>query len=89
VREIFGGREPLDDPGLDPIFQQLIGAAPTKPFECVGGVEEVRAALSIISRQPSPPKLVWQFVESFASWVFSPERAEEISHGQIRGTLGK
>lgn len=35
----------LDDQELLPVFNQLIGVAPEKPFECVGTVEEVNAAI--------------------------------------------
>jgi UDP-N-acetyl-alpha-D-muramoyl-L-alanyl-L-glutamate epimerase len=39
-----GGGEPLDHPELKPKFQTLLGAG-TKPFECVGEVNECRAAI--------------------------------------------
>lgn len=46
INGIFG-RCLLDDPSLLPFFHQLTGRAATKPFECVGTVEEVRCALSM------------------------------------------
>ncbi|HEX4291799.1 MAG TPA: hypothetical protein VH021_22930 [Trebonia sp.] len=46
-----GGAEPLDQPELKPKFQTLLGAG-TKPFECVGEVNECRAAVVLAaSRQ--------------------------------------
>jgi len=43
---IFGGREPLADPSLAGRFRALLGDADlSKPFECVGEVNECRAAL--------------------------------------------
>jgi UDP-N-acetyl-alpha-D-muramoyl-L-alanyl-L-glutamate epimerase len=43
--------EPLDNPELKPKFQTLLGAG-TKPFECVGEVNECRAAVMLAaSRQ--------------------------------------
>ena len=43
---IFGGREPLADPGLAGRFRALLGDTDlSKPFECVGEVNECRAAL--------------------------------------------
>jgi UDP-N-acetyl-alpha-D-muramoyl-L-alanyl-L-glutamate epimerase len=43
---IFGGREPLADPGLAGKFRSLLGDVDlSKPFECVGEVNECRAAL--------------------------------------------
>ncbi len=49
---VFGGAEPLDDPGLADAFAALVGAAGTKPFECVGDVDECRAALHLTARRP-------------------------------------
>ena len=43
---IFGGREPLADPALAGRFRALLGDTDlSKPFECVGEVNECRAAL--------------------------------------------
>ncbi len=43
---IFGGREPLADPALAGRFRSLLGDVDlSKPFECVGEVNECRAAL--------------------------------------------
>lgn len=43
------GKNMLDDAELKPIFDQLVGMAETKPFECVGTIAEVRTALSMAS----------------------------------------
>jgi hypothetical protein len=54
LRAVFaadgGGGEPLDNPGLAPKFQTLLGAG-TKPFECVGEVNECRAAVVLAARR--------------------------------------
>ena len=46
LNRIFG-KSMLDDTTLQHEFLQLIGEAETKPFECVGTVDEVRQALSM------------------------------------------
>jgi hypothetical protein len=55
LRAVFaadgGGGEPLDDPGLAPKFRALLGSG-TKPFECVGEVNECRAAVVLAARRP-------------------------------------
>ena len=55
LRAVFaadgGGGEPLDDPDLAPKFRSLLGAG-TKPFECVGEVNECRAAVVLAARRP-------------------------------------
>jgi UDP-N-acetyl-alpha-D-muramoyl-L-alanyl-L-glutamate epimerase len=50
---IFGGREPLADESLAPLFRSLVGvSADTKPFECVGDVVECRVAALLAAARP-------------------------------------
>ena len=55
LRAVFaadgGGGEPLDNPELAPKFEALLGSG-TKPFECVGEVNECRAAVVLAARRP-------------------------------------
>ena len=55
LRAVFaadgGGGEPLGDPALRPRFETLLGAG-TKPFECVGEVNECRAAVLLAAGRP-------------------------------------
>ena len=55
LRAVFaadgGGSEPLDNPELKPRFQTLLGSG-TKPFECVGEVNECRAAVVLAASRP-------------------------------------
>jgi hypothetical protein len=46
-----GGGEPLDNPELKPKFASLLGSG-TKPFECVGEVNECRAAVVLAADRP-------------------------------------
>ena len=50
LNEIFG-KSMLDDKSLEHEFRQLLGEAETKPFECVGTVDEVRQALGMAVRR--------------------------------------
>jgi hypothetical protein len=54
LRAVFaadgGGGEPLDNPELRGKFQTLLGSG-TKPFECVGEVNECRAAVVLAARR--------------------------------------
>ena len=54
LRAVFaadgGGAEPLSDPALAPKFGALLGTG-TKPFECVGEVNECRAAVLLAARR--------------------------------------
>jgi hypothetical protein len=47
----FENPEPLGNPELKPKFQTLLGAG-TKPFECVGEVNECRAAVLLAAGRP-------------------------------------
>ncbi|HET6951663.1 MAG TPA: hypothetical protein VFI47_14875 [Acidimicrobiales bacterium] len=45
---VFAGREPLDDLGLLPRFEALVDTSgDAKPWECVGDVDESRAAVAL------------------------------------------
>lgn len=76
------GHDLLDDASLEPILQELIGRAATKPFECVGTVEEVRAALSLaVAEQPAgaAPRRLLEFVRSqHADVLVSRESARAV-----------
>ncbi len=53
LSQIFGGREPLADPALAGRFRALLGTSDaSKPFECVGEVNECRAAVLLAARRP-------------------------------------
>jgi UDP-N-acetyl-alpha-D-muramoyl-L-alanyl-L-glutamate epimerase len=47
----LGNPEPLANPELKPKFQTLLGSG-TKPFECVGEVNECRAAVVLAAQRP-------------------------------------
>ena len=47
LSSIFG-RNLLNDLDLKHVFDELIGKAATKPFECVGTVEEINVALNVL-----------------------------------------
>jgi hypothetical protein len=50
LRDVFGGREPLDDLDLLDRFEDLVGTSgDAKPWECVGDVDECRAAVTLAS----------------------------------------
>ena len=48
------GKNMLDDPDMLQFFNQLTGHAETKPFECVGTVDEVNTALSLAIKRWYP-----------------------------------
>ena len=52
VVDIFG-ENLLDNKNLEHYFLQLIGEEKTKPFECIGTIEEVKYAMNIIIKKDS------------------------------------
>ncbi len=49
---IFGGLEPLRNDALDDQFRALLGLlADRKPFECVGDIDECRAAMALTAQR--------------------------------------
>lgn len=50
------GKNMLDDAEMQPYFDQLTGSAATKPFECVGTVQEVHSALSMTLQRWYPAR---------------------------------
>lgn len=50
LEEIFGS-DMLNNEGLLPIFDKLIGVEPEKPFECVGTCDEINTAICMVIRQ--------------------------------------
>jgi UDP-N-acetylmuramoylalanine--D-glutamate ligase len=62
------GKNLLDDISLSPIFDELTGLAPIKPFECVGTPGEVNAALWKTAEQFNGarlPSLLQYFIDRF------------------------
>jgi UDP-N-acetyl-alpha-D-muramoyl-L-alanyl-L-glutamate epimerase len=78
LRRIFSqAGEPLDDPGLAGRFRALLGAG-AKPFECVGEVNECRAAVLLAARRDDRAgcRLLQELAAEVASWPDAPSAAE-------------
>lgn len=79
LSEIFG-HDLLNDESLIPIFDQLIGSAPEKPFECVGTCDEANTAicmtiLELEQKNQEIPKL-YQYYKSkdlYRSYISNSE----------------
>jgi UDP-N-acetyl-alpha-D-muramoyl-L-alanyl-L-glutamate epimerase len=78
LRRVFARTgEPLDDPGLAGKFRALLGAG-RKPFECVGEVNECRAAVLLAAQRDdrADTGLLRQLAAEVASWPDAPSEAE-------------
>lgn len=56
LKKIFS-KNLFDDPNLTPVFDKLVGNADNKPFECVGTLNDVNAALLITLKNFKSKKL--------------------------------
>jgi hypothetical protein len=72
-----GGAEPLDNPELKAKFQTLLGSG-TKPFECVGEVNECRAAVVLAASRPdrADTRLLAELAAEVAGRPDAPSAAE-------------
>ncbi len=89
------GKDLMADESLQPIFEELNGTAPVKPFECVGTVEEVRACIKAagISTDSTAgfvkvPKLVEgptveEILNRFNTQHFLPAQFEQILKSRL------
>jgi hypothetical protein len=78
LRDVFGVvAEPLETPELAPKFRTLLGSG-TKPFECVGEVNECRAAVLLAARRPdrAGSALLQELAAEVAGRPDSPSEAE-------------
>jgi hypothetical protein len=69
------GKDIMTDETLRPVFEELNGTAPVKPFECVGTVEEVRACMEAVNGNS---KKVDEFLGRFNENHFLPPQFEQI-----------
>ena len=71
----------LDDESLWFTFRQLIGVETVKPFDCVGTVEETKAALSLMLHQETfsdLPVLLARYYQEFPQLMMSPAEIERL-----------
>ncbi len=69
------GKDLMADESLRPIFEELNGTAPVKPFECVGTVEEVRACMEAVNGNRDK---VEEILRRFNENHFLPSQFEQI-----------
>lgn len=58
---IFGGKNLLLDPGLEPVYLRLLGIEGDKPLECVGEIKESRMAMHL-AQEHYPELSKYEFV---------------------------
>ncbi len=68
LAQIFGGHEPLATRSLAPAFRALLGVgSEPRPFECVGDVQECRAAVLLAAERPD--RVDGPMVQELAEWA--------------------
>ncbi|HUA13111.1 MAG TPA: hypothetical protein VL989_01260 [Candidatus Sulfotelmatobacter sp.] len=69
--KLWGGKNLLLDPSLEPTYRQLLGISGNKPLDCVGEVKESRAAMKFCQKiYPELNKYVFEIPEDydFRAW---------------------
>jgi UDP-N-acetyl-alpha-D-muramoyl-L-alanyl-L-glutamate epimerase len=61
LEALWGGKNLLLDPSLEPTYRQLLGIEGDKPLDCVGEVKESRAAMQIAQQQYPELAAKYQF----------------------------
>jgi hypothetical protein len=77
------GKNLLDEPGLEKAIEELSGIADNKPFECIGTVEEVNAALDEMVKmykKDELPYLLRMFKQRGRSVSSSPADFQQRLH---------
>jgi hypothetical protein len=50
LKSLWGGKNLLLDPELEPLYRQLLGIEGGKPLDCVGEIKESRSAMALAQR---------------------------------------
>lgn len=88
------GTDPLQDAELEHLLEELAGASKVKPFECVGTVDEVRAALRLafdrggsMDYQSELPLLVRKFIEKHSDLLPDSKVAEAVLREKAEASI--
>jgi UDP-N-acetyl-alpha-D-muramoyl-L-alanyl-L-glutamate epimerase len=79
LESIFG-KNLLDDPALLPVLYELTGISGQKPFDCIGTVDEVNAALVSLVRECSDENLPFLLREYKKSETFDRYQHFDFRH---------
>jgi UDP-N-acetyl-alpha-D-muramoyl-L-alanyl-L-glutamate epimerase len=83
LAEVFGGHEPLADLGLLPRFEALVDTSGAlKPWECVGEVNECRAAVALAAERPDrgTTPVLRALVDRLGDRLPTPDAVEAMRH---------
>lgn len=87
LRHVFGGAEPLDDPSSLPRLEALVDTSGArKPWECVGEVEECRAAVALAAARPdrAGSPVLGALVDRLGDRLPGPDAIEALRHPRGR-----
>ena len=79
------GHNLLDDKSLDSTYEQLLGIAGDKPLECVGEIQESRAAMRLLQKShPALQKFVFDLPESYDFRALRSHEVPAALYGAIQ-----
>lgn len=73
LKALWGGKNLLLDPALEPTYRQLLGIEGDKPLECVGEIKENRTAMHLAQAQyPELSKYTFELPDSYDYKTLAP-----------------
>ncbi len=73
LESLWGGKNLLLDPKLEPTYRQLLGVEGDKPLECVGEIKEARSAMDLAKQlYPELEKYKYEIPANYDFRAFSP-----------------
>ncbi len=73
LEALWGGKNLLLDPALEPVYRQLLGIEGDKPLECVGEVKEARTAMELAKKiYPELDKYQYELPADYDYRALSP-----------------
>lgn len=87
TNKVFG-ESLLNKKTLKKAFLELVGHAETKPFECIGTIDEIRVAITLIQQQ-EPKLFAQQYLLKYFAKKFPSSFATEAGIKEIKDTFFK
>ncbi len=87
TNKVFG-ESLLNKKSLKKAFLELVGHADTKPFECIGTIDEIRVAITLIKQQ-EPTLFAKQFLLRHFATKFPGSLANDAKIEEIKNTFFK
>ena len=88
LEEVFGGRNLLLDPNLEPTYRSMLGIEGEKPLDCVGEIKESRMAMRMAQEhQPRLSKYLFDLPADYDFRELGPDHMPIGLHNLLEKKL--